>query len=52
MSGLQVLRLTREAQLPYRRVFTDPHEMEAWLGEVITTAERGRVSALLHDTDD
>jgi hypothetical protein len=47
-----VLRLTREAQLPYRRVFTDAHEMEAWLGEVITPAERARVHALLSGPKD
>ena len=50
-SVLQVLRLTREAQLPYRRVFTDANEMEAWLGEVLTPAERARVRALLHHGD-
>ena len=42
-SVLQVVRLTREAQVPYRRVFTDPAEMKAWLGEILTPAECARL---------
>src|SRR5262245_6199971 len=46
-SVLQVLRLTREAQLPYRRVFTDPQELKGWLAEILEPAEQARLDALL-----
>jgi hypothetical protein len=47
-SVLQVIRIVREANLPNRRVFTDPYEMEHWLGEVLNELERERLAALLH----
>jgi hypothetical protein len=46
-SVLQVMRLTREAQLPYRRVFTEADEMKTWLSEVLTPAEIMRLTLLL-----
>lgn len=46
-SVLQVMRLAREAELPYRRVFTEAAEMKAWLGEILTPAERARLDRLL-----
>ena len=47
-SVLQVARIVREANLPNRRVFTDPLELESWLGEVLNDAERQRLATLLH----
>jgi len=46
-SVLQVMRLAREAQLTYRRVFTEADEMKAWLSEVLTPAEISRLDVLL-----
>jgi hypothetical protein len=46
-SVLQLARLTREAHLEVRRIFTDPEDMETWLAEVLTSEERARVHALL-----
>jgi hypothetical protein len=46
-SVMQVFRLVREAGFPYRRAFTDPVELAAWLGEVLDDAERGRLRAFL-----
>lgn len=47
-SVLQVMRLVREAEFENRRVFTEAHELEAWLNEILNPAERIRLSALLH----
>lgn len=47
-SVLQVARIVREANLTNRRVFTDPFEMERWLGEVLNEAERQRLAMLMH----
>jgi hypothetical protein len=46
-SVLQVLRLTREAQSPNRRVFTDAEQMKSWLGEILTAEELERVALLV-----
>ena len=46
-SVMQVFRLVREAQFPHRKVFTEPSEMEAWLGEELDDAERARLRAFL-----
>ena len=46
-SVLQVARLIKEAQSPHRRVFTNPYEMQSWLGEVLNDAERDRLRAFL-----
>jgi hypothetical protein len=45
--NLQVERLVRESQNPARRTFRDPAAMAAFLGEVLTPAERARVAAFL-----
>jgi hypothetical protein len=47
-SVLQVFRLVKEAQQTHRRLFTDPVELQEWLGEVLGEAERERLSAFLH----
>jgi hypothetical protein len=47
-SVLQVFRLVKEAQQTHRRLFTDPVEMQEWLGEVLDAAERARLHAFLH----
>jgi hypothetical protein len=47
-SILQIMRLVREAEFAHRRVFTDPHEMEAWLAEILSHGERERLAGLLH----
>jgi hypothetical protein len=44
---MQVFRLVREAQYAFRKVFTDPAQMEAWLGELLTQGERERLRAFL-----
>ena len=46
-SVLQVFRLVKEASQPHRRLFTDPVEMEDWLGEVLNDAERERLHHFL-----
>ncbi|MET0384594.1 MAG: hypothetical protein ABW321_01480 [Polyangiales bacterium] len=44
-SVLQVLRIVGESQLTNSRVFTDPAELQRWLGEVVDSAEHERVQA-------
>lgn len=44
---LQMERMVREMQHPQRRAFRDPHEAAAWLGEILTPAERERLRAVL-----
>jgi hypothetical protein len=46
-SVLQVMRLIKEAQSPHRRVFTNPFEMQSWLGEVLNDTERERLRVFL-----
>jgi hypothetical protein len=46
-SVMQVFRLVREARFPFRRVFTDAGQMEAWLGELLGDGERQRLRAFL-----
>jgi hypothetical protein len=46
-SVMQVFRLVKEARFAFRKVFTDPAQMEAWLGELLTEAERQRLRAFL-----
>jgi hypothetical protein len=46
-SVLQVLRLTREAHHPDRRVFTDAAAMVSWLSEVLTPSEASRARVRL-----
>lgn len=45
--GLQIQRMLREANNPERRSFRDIAALEAWLGEVLTPAERARLSLVL-----
>jgi hypothetical protein len=45
--SLQVQRMIREGNVPTRRTFRAPHELEAWLGEVLTPPERTRLGELL-----
>lgn len=47
LTNLQVVRLVREAELENRRLFTHPGELSGWLGEVLTDAERARLSQFL-----
>lgn len=44
---LQMERMVREIGHPLRRAFRDVHEAAAWLGEVLTPAERDRLHAVL-----
>jgi hypothetical protein len=44
---LQMERMVRETKHPQRRAFRDPHEAAAWLGEVLTPAERERLRVVL-----
>jgi hypothetical protein len=50
-SVLQVLRLAREAKLPYRRVFTVPAELREWLAEVLQPSELARLDLLIRADD-
>jgi hypothetical protein len=46
---LQFVRVIREAGLPDRKLFFDEQDLAAWLGEVLTPAERERLRAFLRD---
>ena len=46
---LQAERLVRESKSADRRTFREPHEMAAWLDEVLDDAERARVRAFLSE---
>src|SRR5260221_6857307 len=45
VSVLQVFRLAKESKFANRRVFTEPAQMEAWLGELLDLHERARLRA-------
>lgn len=45
--SLQVQRMIRESKVPARRTFRVPHELEAWLSEVLTPSERARLGEKL-----
>jgi hypothetical protein len=45
--SLQVQRMVREVNVPTRRTFRVPHELEAWLSEVLTPSERVRLGEKL-----
>ena len=47
--GLQVERLIREANNPNRRAFRNGHELVAWLGEVLTAAEKKELERFIHE---
>jgi hypothetical protein len=44
---LQMERIVRESGHPLRRAFRDVNEAAAWLGEVLTPAERARLHSVL-----
>jgi hypothetical protein len=46
---MQLSRIVREAQNPDRRVFFATDDAEAFLGEVLTPAERIRLAQFLRD---
>ncbi len=48
-ASLQFLRMVREAGYASRRVFKQRHELETWLGEVLTRPERERLHAFLDE---
>jgi len=45
--SLQIQRMIREANHLQRRAFREPDELEAWLGQVLTWAERARLHEIL-----
>ena len=47
--GLQVERLIREANNPNRRAFRHGPELVAWLGEVLTAAEKKELERFIHE---
>lgn len=47
--GLQVERMVKDAGAQMRRAFRDAEEMAEWLGEVLTPAERTRLTAFLKE---
>jgi hypothetical protein len=47
--GLQVERLIREANNPNRRAFRNGQELVAWLGEVLTAAEKKELERFIHE---
>jgi hypothetical protein len=44
---MQFLRLIRDAKNENRRMFSDPRQLAAWLGEVLTPSETYRLRAFL-----
>jgi hypothetical protein len=46
---LQFVRVIREANNPARRLFFDEDEVYAWLSEVLSPAERGRLREFLNE---
>lgn len=48
-SGLQFLRMIREAGNPARRVFKRRYELEVWLAEVLSPAEREHLHLFLDE---
>jgi len=46
---LQAERIVRDSKCDDRRTFRNPHEMAAWLDEVLDDAERARVRAFLSE---
>jgi hypothetical protein len=47
LAVLQFVRLIRDAKLPDRKLFTNAHELEGWLAEVLTLAEQARLRVFL-----
>lgn len=46
----QFAAIVRESRHPSRRLFTDPAELEAWLGEIMTDEERAALKRTLEAT--
>jgi hypothetical protein len=46
---LQFLRLVRQSKLDSRRLFFDQDALTLWLGEVLTEAERARLTEFLNE---
>ncbi len=44
---LQFVRMIRDTAHPDRKLFHDPSEVTAWLGEVLTSSEAERLRAFL-----
>lgn len=49
-SVLQLMRLIRETEVSYRRLFTEPHQLQLWLSEELGAAELERLRAFLLGT--
>ncbi|HVY32597.1 MAG TPA: hypothetical protein VHB79_38940 [Polyangiaceae bacterium] len=47
---LQFMRVIREAGLPDRKLFFSEPELESWVGEVLTEAERERLREFLAES--
>lgn len=46
-SVLQLMRLVKETNAPYRRLFTEVHQLREWMGEILNQAERDRLRDFL-----
>ena len=46
-AAMQLQRIVREANNDHRRTFRDADELEKWLGELLTPAERARLHEFL-----
>ena len=51
LSVLQHTRLIRDAKLDERKVFFDAQELQTWLSEVLTPAEKERLRAFLSELE-
>jgi hypothetical protein len=51
MFNLQILRVVQCAGNPARRLFTDPLELVAWLGDCLSTDDRDRLRGLIAGYD-
>jgi len=47
--SMQIERIIRESGAPGRRTFRTPHELGAWLGELLTPTERSRLDTFLRE---
>lgn len=47
--SMQVERIIREAGHKNRKAFLSPSDLSAWLGEILTVRERGRLDSFLRD---
>jgi hypothetical protein len=49
-SVFQLMRLVKETSVPYRRMFTEPSQLQLWLGEILSDEENERLRAFLLGT--